>query len=220
MRDIYHDELDAVGAVLLDMTNRVATAMSRATQALLEADLSSAESVVSDDAKIDALRADLEGRTFLLMARQQPVAGDLRLLFTSLHVAADLERMGDLALHIAKIARMRYPEVAVPAQVRDVIAQMGAVAQSLVGKVAEVIDGRDVALAQAIEIEDDSMDALRRKLFLILLSDGWTHGTETAIDMTLIGRYYERYADHAVSVARRFVFIVTGTMPERIAAIV
>jgi phosphate transport system protein len=170
MRDIYHDELDQVGTALLDMTNRVALAMSRATQALLDADLSSAESVVTDDAQVDALRADLESRTFLLMAQQQPVAGDLRLLFTSLHVAADLERMGDLALHIAKIARMRYPEIAVPAQVRDVIDQMGAVAQSLVAKVAEVIDGRDVALAQAIEIEDDSMDALRRKLFLILLS--------------------------------------------------
>jgi phosphate transport system protein len=201
MRDIYHDELDQVGTALLDMTNRVALAMSRATQALLDADLSSAESVVTDDAQVDALRADLESRTFLLMAQQQPVAGDL-------------------ALHIAKIARMRYPEIAVPAQVRDVIDQMGAVAQSLVAKVAEVIDGRDVALAQAIEIEDDSMDALRRKLFLILLSDSWTEGTETAIDMTLIGRFYERYADHAVSVARRFVFIVTGTMPERIASIV
>lgn len=220
MRDIYHDELDSVGTALIDMANRVAMAMSRATHALLSADLATAQSVVTDDAAVDTLRAELENRTFQLMAQQQPVAGDLRLLFTSLHVAADLERMGDLALHIAKVARMRYPELAVPAEVRDVISQMGGVAESLVGKVAEVIEGRDVALAQAIEVEDDSMDALHRKLFTILLSDGWSHGTESAIDMTLIGRYYERYADHAVSVARRFVFIVTGTMPERIEAIV
>ena len=220
MRDIYHDELDSIGAALGDMTSRVEMAMTRATRALLDADLNSAERVVSDDAAVDDLRTDVENRTFTLMAQQQPVAGDLRLLFTSLHVAADLERMGDLALHIAKVARMRYPEVAVPPEVRDVIGQMGEVAQSLVAKVGEVIDGRDVALAQAIVAEDDSMDALHRKLFTILLSPGWRRGTEAAIDMTLIGRYYERYADHAVSVARRFVFIVTGTMPERLTSIV
>jgi phosphate transport system protein len=128
----------------------------------------------------------------------------------------DLERMGDLALHVAKIARLRYPEVAVPSDIRDVISQMGQVALSLVNKVADVIDGRDVELAQAIEVEDDSMDALRRKLFTLLLSPHWSHGTEAAIDMTLLGRYYERYADHAVAVARRVVFIVTGARPEPI----
>ena len=126
----------------------------------------------------------------------------------------DLERMGDLALHVAKVARLRFPEIAVPDEVRDVISQMGSVALSLVGKVADVIDGRDVALAQAIEAEDDSMDALHRKLFTLLLSPNWSHGIEAAIDMTLLGRYYERYADHAVAVARHVVFIVTGKMPE------
>ncbi len=214
MRDIYHDELDAIGSSLLSMTDKVGLAMDRATNALLDGDLASAEKVVKDDTIVDALRADLEQRTFTLMAQQQPVAGELRLLITTLHLAADLERMGDLALHIAKVARMRFPEIAVPTELRDVISQMGAVALSLVKKVSEVIDGRDVALAQAIEAEDDSMDALHRKLFTLLLSPNWAHGTEAAIDMTLIGRYYERYADHAVSVARRMVFIVTGAMPE------
>ena len=131
-------------------------------------------------------------------------------------MVTDLERMGDLALHIAKIARLRYPEIAVPAGVRDVISQMGSVAMSLVTKVAGVLDGRDIELAQAIEAEDDSMDALHRKLFTLLLSPNWSHGTEAAIDMALLGRYYERYADHAVSVARRVVFIVTGERPEPI----
>ena len=152
-----------------------------------------------------------------MIARQQPVATDLRVLVSTLHVVADLERMGDLALHIAKVARMRYPEIAVPAELRDVISQMGSVALSLVDKVGAVVAGRDVALAQAIELEDDAMDALHRKLFTLLLSDDWTHGIEAAIDMTLLGRYYERYADHAVAVARRVVFIVTGQRPEPIA---
>ena len=214
MRDVYHDELDAVGASLVTMTAQAATAMERATNALLDGNLAVAEQVMTDDAAIDAIRADLEERTFQLMARQQPVASDLRVLITTLHLAADLERMGDLALHIAKVARMRYPDIAVPNELRDVISQMGTVALSLVEKVGQVIQGRDVALAQAIEAEDDSMDALHRKLFTLLLSPHWNHGTEAAIDMTLIGRYYERYADHAVAVARRVVFIVTGSMPE------
>ena len=218
MRDLYHDELDSIGQSLLTMTDQVGTAMQRATGALLDGNLAIAERVISDDPAVDAIRNDLEERTFQLMARQQPVAGDLRLLITTLHLAADLERMGDLALHIAKVARMRYPEIAVPAELHDVISQMGSVALSLVEKVAQVIEGRDVALAQALEAEDDSMDALHRKLFTLLLSPNWNHGTEAAIDMTLIGRYYERYADHAVAVARRIVFIVTGRMPEPLSA--
>ena len=218
MRDIYHDELDAVGASLVTMTQQASIAMERATNALLDGDLVGAERVMTDDAAIDAIRTDLEERTFQLMARQQPVASDLRVLITTLHLAADLERMGDLALHIAKVARMRYPEIAVPDELRDVISQMGTVALSLVNKVAQVVEGRDVALAQAIEAEDDSMDALHRKLFTLLLSPNWSHGTEAAIDMTLIGRYYERYADHAVAVARRVIFIVTGRMPEPLQA--
>jgi phosphate transport system protein len=214
MRDIYHDELDDLGKTLVRMTQLVRTAMERATRALLDGDLSGAEQVISDDPQVDALREDLEERTFQMIARQQPVATDLRLLVTTLHLSADLERMGDLARHIAKVARMRYPEIAVPAEVRDVISQMGTVALSLVAKVADVIEGRDVALAQALEAEDDSMDALHRKLFTLLLSPNWAHSVEAAIDMTLLGRYYERYADHAVSVAQRVVYIVTGQRPD------
>lgn len=214
MRDVYHDELRAIGTSLVSMTALTGTAIERATNALLDGDLAGAERVMGADAEIDALGKDLEERTFQLMARQQPVASDLRVLITTLHLVADLERMGDLALHVAKVARMRYPEIAVPPEIRDVIAQMGAVAMSLVSKVGEVIEGRDVALAQAIEAEDDSMDALHRKLFTLVLSPNWNSGTEAAIDLTLIGRYYERYADHAVAVARRVVFIVTGRMPE------
>jgi phosphate transport system protein len=214
MREIYHDELDDIGKTLVAMTQLVGTAMERATEAVLDGNLSGAERVISDDPQVDRLREDLEERSFQMIARQQPVATDLRLLITTVHVAADLERMGDLARHVAKVARMRYPEIAVPPELRDVISQMGSVAHSLVEKVAQVIEGRDVGLAQAIEVEDDSMDALHRKLFTLLLSPHWTHGVEAAVDMTLIGRYYERYADHAVSVAQRIVFIVTGQRPE------
>jgi phosphate transport system protein len=215
MRDIYHDELNDIGKRVLEMTNLVAIAMEQATSALLDANLHLADLVIAADSRVDALRTELEDRAFQVLATQQPVATDLRLLITTVHMTADLERMGDLALHVAKIARLRYPEFAVPEEARDVISQMGLVARSLVHKVHDVVDGRDIALAQAIEAEDDSMDALRRKLFTLVLSPKWSHGTEAAIDMTLLGRYYERYADHAVTVARRTIFIVTGKRPER-----
>ncbi|HSY14685.1 MAG TPA: phosphate signaling complex protein PhoU [Jatrophihabitantaceae bacterium] len=214
MRDIYHDELDEIGATLITMAKLVGIAMQRATTALLDGDLAGAQAVISADPEVDDLRELTEQRCFQLLARQQPVATDLRVVITSIHMVTDLERMGDLALHIAKVARLRYPEIAVPNDIRDVISQMGDVAQSLIAKVVDVVDGRDVELAQAIEAEDDSMDALHRKLFTLLLSPNWSHGTEAAIDMTLLGRYYERYADHAVAVARRVVFIVTGERPE------
>ncbi len=213
MRDLFHDELDEIGAGVAEMIQLVGVAVDQATGALLDADLKRAEAVIASDVRVDSLRVELEDRAFQMIARQQPVATDLRVLVTTLHLVADLERMGDLALHVAKIARLRFPEAAVPEEARDVIAQMGDVAQSLVRKVGDVVDGRDVSLAQAIEAEDDSMDALRRKLFTLVLSPRWSHGTEAAIDMTLLGRYYERYADHAVAVARRTIFIVTGERP-------
>ncbi|MDT4982746.1 MAG: phosphate transport system protein [Pseudonocardiales bacterium] len=213
MRDVFHDELDDIGKRVVEMTNFVAVAMERATAGLLLPNFDVAEQVVRQDARVDALRVELEDRCVQLIALQQPVATDLRVLISTMHLVADLERMGDLAMHVAKIARLRYPDNAVPAEVRDVISQMGEVARSLVHKVADVVEGRDVALAQAIEAEDDSMDALRRKLFTVVLSTHWAHGTEAAIDVTLLGRYYERYADHAVSVARRTIFIVTGARP-------
>jgi phosphate transport system protein len=213
MRDIFHDELDDIGSGVVEMTRLVTSAMEQASGALLDNDPRRAERVIAADARVDQLRRELEDRSFQMIAMQQPVATDLRVLVTTLHLVADLERMGDLAIHVAKIARLRAPEPAVPGEARDVIAQMGEVAGSLMAKVADVIDGRDVSLAQAIEAEDDSMDALRRKLFTLVLSPRWSHGTESAIDLTLLGRYYERFADHAVAIARRVTFIVTGRYP-------
>lgn len=210
MRKAFHGELDQIGHMLVDMSEAVAVAVDDATSALLDADLSLAEKVISGDAGIDRLRDDLDARALDLLARQQPVAVDLRMVITSLKAAADLERMGDLALHIAKVARMRYPASAVPDDVRGTIREMGHVALSIVEKTRQVLEGQDISLAEQLEREDDAMDALHRRLFAHLLSGEWTHGMEPAIDITLIGRYYERYADHAVSVARQVIFLVTG----------
>jgi phosphate transport system protein len=125
-------------------------------------------------------------------------------------MSADLERMGDLCHHIARTARMRYPSSAVPPELAATIQGMGNSAKAIIEKLGRVLETRDVKLALEVERDDDEMDALHRQLFMILLADDWSHGIETAIDMTLIGRYYERCADHAVSIARRVYFLVTG----------
>ncbi|OIQ63971.1 hypothetical protein GALL_544810 [mine drainage metagenome] len=192
------------------MAGLVSEAMKNATTALLGANLAVAEEVIASDKVIDSLHHDLDDRTVDLMARQQPVAGDLRTLVASLRMSADLERMGDLANHVAKVARMRYPAIAVPSELREIVEKMAVVAESLSKKVAVIIRDRDTDQAIQLGADDDEMDILHRRLFTALLDPTWPHGTEVAIDMTLIGRYYERFADHAVSVARRLYYLVTG----------
>ncbi len=210
MRNAFHDELDSITTTLLQMSALVKIAISDATTGLLTADLAIAEKVIAADSVIDEIQHDLDARTINLMARQQPVASDLRTLVTSLRMSADLERMGDLANHVAKQARMRYPNSAVPAELIQIITSMSIVANKLIDKLAVVIEHRDTVRAQEIETDDDEMDKLHRELIAALLSDDWSYGVETAIDMTLLGRYYERFADHAVSIARRVYFLVTG----------
>ena len=210
MRDSYREELDDINACMVEMANAVGSAMSTATTALLDADVALADFVITGDEQIDARRESIEQRCFTLLARQQPVAGDLRTITTAMRIISDLERMGDLAVHVAKLARMRFPEHAVPQELRPIFMQAGHVAESLVTQTATVIAKLDVEAAAALEAEDDLMDQLHRQLFNELLSKEWPHGMEAAIDITLLGRYYERFADHAVSVARRVVYLVTG----------
>jgi phosphate transport system protein len=219
MRDAYHEDLDAITDHLVDMAGLVGSLMGRATTALLDADLAMAEGVITGDEAVDALYAKVEQLALDLLARQQPVASDLRVLITSLRMVADLERMGDHALHVAKVARRRYPDHAIPRELRSTVLEMGQVAQQIVEKAGSVIAGRDVALALELEDDDDVMDDYQKKLFTRLLSDERRYSVEAAIDVTLCGRYYERFADHAVSVARRVVFLVTGERPGVVTAV-
>lgn len=214
MRDAYSDQLDAIRDDLLRMTGLVGNAVTEATRALLDADAALAERVITEDAQVDELRAKLEDESFEVLSLQQPVAGDLRMLVASLRMVGELERMGDLAVHVAKIARLRIPDVAVPDDVVPIIARMAAVAEVMVAKVGVIIAESDVAAAEELEQADEEMDRLRRTSFRELLGSDWKHGVEPAIDIALLGRYYERIADHAVSIAHRVVFLVTGNQPE------
>jgi phosphate transport system protein len=210
LRSAFQDELDGVTQTLVDLSALVSDAITRATHALLTADIKEAEEVIASDDRVDDIQHELDARIIDIISRQQPVASDLRALVTALRMSADLERMGDMAHHIAKITRLRHPNAAVPSELLLTIEEMGKVARLISDKVGGVINSRDVEKAMEVEKDDDEMDKLHRKLFTTLLDDKWSHGTETAIDITLIGRYYERYADHAVSVARRVYFLVTG----------
>ncbi|GAB3485805.1 phosphate signaling complex protein PhoU [Amycolatopsis cihanbeyliensis] len=213
MREAYHVELEQLAQNLAVMSGQVADAMERATQALLDADLGLAEQVISDDAKVDDARADCEEQAYALLALQAPVATDLRTVLAAIHAAESLERMGDLALHVAKAARRRHPDAVLPEQVRDDFAKMGKVAVRLARQAEQVIKTRDVDAARSLETEDDAVDEIHRNLFTVIMGNDWPHGVAAAVDVTLLGRFYERYADHAVSVARRMVFVVTGKMP-------
>lgn len=213
MRDQFHDQLSAVFVDLAAICRQVEVAVAHATTALMTGDVVVAEKVISADISIDRARERVEDAAFELLSLQQPVAGDLRTVVAALRMVSELERMGDLSVHVAKIARLRVPEIAVPEDARPTVNRMAAVAEDMVRRVAEIITSRDVEAAIALGRDDEEMDQLRRTSFSELLSDDWQHGVEAAVDIALLGRYYERIADHAVSVANRVVFVVTGEKP-------
>jgi phosphate transport system protein len=210
IRSIFQEELDAVSQTLVDLTKMVSDSINKATTSLIDANLSLAEEVITFDEKIDQIQHDLDARIIDIIARQQPVATDLRALITALRMSADLERMGDLAHHVAKVVRLRHPDSAVPLELQTTVQRMGHVAENIARKVGSVIETRDTSLALEVEKDDDEMDKLHRDLISVLTSAKWTAGVDSAIDLTLLGRYYERFADHAVSVARRVYYLVTG----------
>jgi phosphate transport system protein len=216
LRDAYHEELDSLSHRLVEMTRLVRSAMARAVTALLDADLRLAEEVISADEHVNRIDAEIEQSVFDLMARQQPVAGDLRTLITALRMSGDLERMGDLAVHLAKTARRRHPESAIPPELQATVLEMGQIAERMIAKAGSVIASQNVELGLELDADDDAMDRLHRKLFDQLLSPTWKYGVEPAVDISLAGRYFERYADHAVHVAEDVVYLVTGQRPQEI----
>ncbi|WP_018602122.1 phosphate signaling complex protein PhoU [Mycobacterium sp. 155] len=214
MRTQYHEQLDSLTDQLGAMCDLAGTAMERATQALLQADLVLAEQVITDHDQISALSTRAEESAFVLLALQAPVAGDLRSVVGSIQIVADVDRMGALALHVAKIARRRHPQHALPEEVNGYFAEMGRVAVELGHAAREVLITRDPEKAARIQEEDDAMDDLHRHLFTVLMDRDWKYGVTAAVDVTLLSRFYERFADHAVEVARRVIFQVTGVYPD------
>jgi phosphate transport system protein len=210
MRAEYRAELNEVSQLLVAMAEEVRGMMRRATSALLTADAGMADGVVTGDQAVDSLHREVEEKVLELLARQAPVASDLRLMITALHIGSDLERMGDLAKHVAKTALRRHPAVAVPAELAAVIRRMGEVADRMAGKISEVLAHPEPTRAAELDADDDSMDELHRGLFVLFLGAAWQHGVESAVDGALLGRFYERFADHSVNAAHHIYYLTTG----------
>jgi phosphate transport system protein len=210
VRTAFREQLEALTSSLGEMCGRAGTAMEGATQALLQADLVLAEDVIAQHEQMTLMQRRAEVHSFKLLALQSPVAGDLRAVVGNMQSVADAERMGGLALHVAKIARRRHPDHALPEEVNGYFAEMGRIAVDLGFAAKDVVLQADPERAARIRQDDDDMDELHRHLFTILLERNWKHGVACAVDVTLLGRFYERFADHAVAIGRRVVFQATG----------
>lgn len=210
MREVFTAELAALGADLTTMSRQVGVAIDEAGRALLTGDLALAERVIDADRAIDALEKDLDERCVLLIAQQQPVASDLRTVISALRMSASLERMGDLSRHLAEVARLRYPHAVVPPSLTDLFEQMHAGAVRVASELTTVLETRDVAMAKAIDDDDDLLDRLHQQTFAETLGGDHDFTPQQIVDITLTARYFERFGDHAVSVASRVVYLVTG----------
>jgi phosphate transport system protein len=213
MRSAYGAQLQALTDQLAHICQLTGSAMENATHAVLQADLLLAEQVIGSHETITFLSCKAEEAGFQLLALQSPMGRDLRAAVSSLQIVADLERMAALAVHVAEIARLRHPQHALPEDVNGYFAEMGRIAVDLAGSAYQVIQSCDLGRARYIRDADDAMDDLHRHLFTVLLDREWRHGTTAAVDTTLLSRYYERFADHAVEISRRIIFQATGQIP-------
>lgn len=210
MRAIFTQELSQIGEDLLEMSRLVSRALSGASRSLLEADVTLAEQVIDADLEIDELQNTLDERCVTLLARQHPVATDLRIVVSGLRMSASLERMGDLARHVAIIARLRFPESALSPQGRELLQKFADAAQLVAQDVVELMESHSLELAAKVQADDDILDDLHAEAFSITMDPAWEGTVAQTVDLTLLARFYERFGDHAVSVARRISYLVTG----------
>ncbi len=212
MREAFHEQLDEVTGRLVGMTRKAGEQINGATTALLEADIQLADRTVAADASINRDQLEVDEQLLEMMARQAPVAQDLRAVLSAMRSTADIERMGDLAVHVAKITRMRYPDCALPDEFRGTFRSMGDTAAAMANKAGAVLRSRDLVTADELARDDDEMDRLHRSLFQVMFDSGWGRSVEVAVDIALLGRYYERFADHAVHIAVNVRYLVTGEL--------
>jgi phosphate transport system protein len=210
VREVFQQELREVQDRLVEISTLVASSIERATESFNESNVTLAETVIADDQKIDALAAELDELAIQILARQNPVARDLRIVVSALRISASLERMGDMAEHIAQLARYRFPEKVVPKGLRSTFRDMGALDVEIAKKLTELLRTEDVQIAEDIRNEDDKVDALHLSVFDKVLGETWKGAAVDTVDATLASRYHERFADHAVSIAKKVQYLATG----------
>jgi len=209
MRMKFHEQLDELTDRLASMCHLAGDAVRAATDALVLADLPLAERVFDLNDQIEELRGPCEDLAMALLALQGPVARDLRQVVTGVHLVADLSRMGGLVQHVAESVRRRHPEHVASGE-EELLSRMGRVAAELAGLAERVLRTHDPELAAEIGRRDDELDDLHRRLLTLIEDPAWTGTIPAAVDVTLLGRFYERFGDHAVTVGRRVIFLVTG----------
>ncbi|MDQ0576198.1 phosphate transport system protein [Agromyces albus] len=210
MREVFQQELREVQDRLVEIADLVAESIEKATRAFNESDVSLAEEVIADDDRIDQNTVAIDELAITILARQQPVARDLRIVVSALRISASLERMGDMSTHIAQLARYRFPDKVVPKSLRPTFAEMGRLDVEIARKLVELLRSEDVPLAEEIRNEDDKVDALHLKVFDKVLGETWKGEAVDTVDATLASRYHERFADHAVSIAKKVQYLATG----------
>jgi phosphate transport system protein len=210
MREVFQKELLEVRERLVEIAQLVAISIDNATRAFNESNVSLAETVIADDPKIDVAAAELDELAINILARQQPVARDLRVVVSALRISASLERMGDLSEHIAQLARYRFPDKVVPKGLRGTFREMGALDVEIARKLVELLQTEDVSIAEHIRNEDDKIDALHLSVFDKVLGETWKGEAVDTVDATLASRYHERFADHAVLISKKVQYLATG----------
>jgi phosphate transport system protein len=210
MREVFQQERREVQERLVEISGLVAVSIENATRAFNESNVSLAEMVIADDDKIDELTVSLDELAINILARQQPVARDLRIVVSALRISASLERMGDMSEHIAQLARYRFPEKVVPKGLRGTFKELGALDVEIAKKLTELLQTEDVRLAEEIRNDDDRIDALHLSVFDKVLGETWKGAAVDTVDATLASRYHERFADHAVSIAKKVQYLATG----------
>jgi phosphate transport system protein len=210
MREVFQQELREVQDRLVEISALVATSIDNATRAFNESNVNLAETVIADDKKIDALAVQLEELAIDILARQQPVARDLRIVVSALRISASLERMGDMAEHIGQLARYRFPDKVVPQNLRGTFVEMGRLDVAIANKLTELLRTENLRLADEIRNDDDDIDELHIGVFDKVLGETWKGQTIDTVDATLASRYHERFADHAVSIAKKVQYLGTG----------
>ena len=215
MREIFHGELARLGTDLAAMCGLVRSTMERATRALVESDLHLAEEVITEGEEIRRRGQDCAEQAAAMLALQAPVARDLRTVVTGIQAAEKIERMGDLARHVAEVVRLRHPEPAVPPELLGRFAEMGRLAAAASQAVEDAIPAPDELHSPAQERADDDTDRLQRELLDAVSRREPPYPVRVGVDVALLARYFERYADQAVSITRRLDYVVTGSMPAR-----
>ncbi|KRA24127.1 PhoU family transcriptional regulator [Microbacterium sp. Root61] len=210
MREVFHQSLEDVQTRLVEIAELVTVAIDKATRAFGTSDIALAEEVIEADSIIDEKAVELDELAIEILARQQPVARDLRIVVTALRVSASLERMGDIAEHIAQLTRMRFPERAIPKGLKNTFLRMGELDVDVARTLTELLRTQDLVYADKIRNDDDAIDDLHVSVFEKVLSDSWQGEPAATVDATLASRYHERFADHAVSVAKKMVYLATG----------